>query len=172
MYDATRLAREDLFGVGLTRSAKIKQSFLGGVKFGAFGAVSDIALIGLQAKRAGRGGFTSAIIGQSTASVIGIPIAGFAAAAVSLIPGVGPFAAALIGETFALSAEYRIGASITDKVRLFTDLNRRVRHLEMGGDYKDTVTAQRQRLRAIQDMNASLIPGRRFLGQEALLMHR
>lgn len=157
---------------GLTRSKKIQKSFLGGVKFGAFGAAQDLALIGFQATRAGRGGFVPAIVGQSIGIAAGIPLAGFASAAVSLIPGIGPFAAVIIGSTLASYGELRIGSAMIKNVRYFTDANKRIRHLEMGGSYQDSETAQRQRFIAIQDMNASLIPGRRYLGQEALLMHR
>ena len=156
----------------MTRGKKIQKSFLGGVRFGMLSTVQDVALVGFQASRAGKRGFVPAIIGQSAASVIGIPIAGVASAAACLIPGIGPGIAAVIGTMVSGYSDVMIGGYLSNKVRLFTDLNYRIRHLEMGGDYQDTLTAQRQRLRAVQDMNASLIPGRRFLGQEALLMHR
>lgn len=163
---------ENLFGVGLTRSQIIKKSFLGGVGFGAFGTATGIAMVGFQAKRAGRGGFVPAVVGQTTALGIGIPLAGFASAALSTIPGVGPLAAVVIGSAMADYGELRIGSSLIKKIRYFTDLHKRVRHLEMGGSYQDTELAQRQRFLAIQDMNAAMIPSRRYLGQEALLMHR
>jgi hypothetical protein len=162
----------ELFGKGLTRADKLQKSFLGGARFGAFGFGPNLAIIGFQAANAGPGGFVPAIIGQSAAQAVGIPIAGFAAAAVSLIPGVGPLAAAVVGSMVAGYADVRMGASFANKVRWFTDLNRRIRHVEMGGSYQDTLTAKRQRLRALQDMNSAMIPGRRYLGQEALIMHR
>jgi hypothetical protein len=161
-----------LVEAGLTVAGKVRKSFLGGVGLGALGGVQDIVLLGLQASKAGRGGFVPAMVGQSAVIVAGIPLAGFAAAGLSLIPGIGPLGAAIVGELFASYAEYRIGSSLIGKVRLFTGLNKRIRHLEMGGNYKDTELAQRQRFIAIQDMNSAMIPGRRYLGQEALLMHR
>jgi hypothetical protein len=42
----------------------------------------------------------------------------------------------------------------------------------MGGRYQDTELAERQRFIALQDMSSATISGRRYLGQEALLMHR
>lgn len=156
----------------LNRSESIRKAFLGGVGLGAFNSVSDVAMLGFQASKAGKGGFVPAMVGQSMTIAAGIPLAGFAAAGISLIPGVGPFAAALIGEALVGYGELRFGSALIKKVRYFTDLNKNVRHLEMGGSYKDSELAQRQRFIAVQDMNASMIPGRRYLGQEALLMHR
>lgn len=164
--------REQLFGYGLARAQKIKRSFLGGVSFGAFGAATGMAMIGFQAARAGRGGFVPAVVGQSFALAVSIPISGVAAAAISLIPGIGPFAAVAIGGLMVDYGEARFGSILIRKVRCFTDLHKRIRHLEMGGSYQDSESSQRQRFLAIQDMNSSMIPGRRYLGQEALLMHR
>lgn len=156
----------------MTRGEKIQKSFLGGIRFGTLNPIQDITLVGFQASRSDRGGFVPAIIGQSAAVSAGIPIAGIASAALCLIPGIGPGVAAVIGTLMSGYSDVVLGGYLSNKVRWFTDLNRRVRHLEMGGNYQDTLTAQRQRMRAIQDMNASLTPGRRFLGQEALFMHR
>ncbi len=163
---------QDIFGLGMTTAQKMGHSYLGGLQLGRLAAYKDIAMIGFQASRVGRGGFVSSVIGQSLGIAAGVPLAGFAAAGACLIPGVGPLAAAVIGEIFADYAELRFGSFLIKKIRIFTNLDKRVRHLEMGGNYKDTEVAQRQRLIAIQDMNSSLIAGRRYLGQEALLMHR
>src|SRR5271166_4495538 len=157
--------REQLFGYGLTRAQKIKGAFLGGVSFGAFGALTDFGMIGFQASKSGRGGFVPAVVGQSFAIGAGIPIAGIAAAGISLIPGVGPFAAAAVASLLVDYGEVRFGTALIKKVRDFTDLHKSVRHLEMGGSYQDSESAQRQRYLAIQDMNSSMIPGRRYLGQ-------
>lgn len=162
----------DIFGTGLTRSQKMKRSFSTGIGLGSYNAALDAAMIGFQVSRAGRGGIASAIIGQSITIAAGIPVSGFASAAISLIPGIGPFAAAFMGEILANYAEFRFGSALIKKVRVLTDINKNIRHLEMGGNYQDTESSQRQRFIAIQDMNAATIPGRRYLGQEALLMHR
>lgn len=161
-----------LIDASLTVAEKTRKAFLGGVGLGALGTVQDIALIGFQASNAGRGGFVPSIVGQSTAIGLGIPISGFAAAGLSLIPGVGPLAAALIASTLSGYAELRFGSALIKKLRVFTNLNRQIRHLEMGGSYVDSELAQRQRFLALQDMNSAMIPSRRYLGQEARLMHR
>lgn len=160
-----------LFGTGLTRYQKMRKSFWGAVGIGAMGSVSDMSMIGFQASRAGRGGMIPAIAGQSVTIAAGVPLAGFTAAAISLVPGIGPFAAAIIAESLVGYGEYRFGSYLIKQFRTFSDIHKSIRHLEMGGSYQDSELAQRQRSIAIQDMNASMIPGRRYLGQEALLMN-
>lgn len=164
--------REQLFGAGLTKGQKVNKAFLGGVSVGFYGMAYSMALVGFQAKRTGRGGFVSAVVGQAAAGAVGIPLAGFASAAVACIPGIGPVTAVIIGSVLADYGEYRIGSSMVKAVRHFTDTAKRVRHLEMGGSYQDSELSQRQRFYAIQDMNGARTPSRRYLGQEALLMHR
>jgi hypothetical protein len=161
-----------LIDAGLTVAQKSRKAFLGGVGLGLLGSIQDIALLGYQASNAGRGGFVPSIVGQSTAIGFGVPLAGFAAAGLSLVPGIGPLAAAVIAGTLSSYAELRFGSLLIKKLRVFTDLNKQLRHLEMGGSYIDTESAQRQRFLAIQDMNSAIIPSRRYLGQEARLMHR
>jgi len=56
-------------------------------------------------------------------------------------------------------------------LRAFSTLDRRVRRLECGGDYKDTETARVLRLRAMSEMSGAMAPARRMLGREAELMH-
>jgi len=93
----------------------------------------------------------------------------------AFIPGVGPitamaapFVAAVLAQTPAEGLERLVRRG----VRTFNQWERATRRLECGGDYQDTETAARQRMTAVRDMNASLVPARRVLGQEALLMHR
>lgn len=164
--------RETLFGSGLTRGQKIKKSFFSGVNLGFITAAQDVAMIGFQASKAGRGEMVPAVVGQSIGIAAGIPLAGFASAALCLIPGIGPLTAAVIGTAMASYGEVRFGAAFTKKIRMFTNLNKSIRHLEMGGRYQDTEIAMRQRMIAINDMNSATMPARRYLGQEALLMHR
>jgi hypothetical protein len=55
--------------------------------------------------------------------------------------------------------------------RTFSQLDQRIRRLEMGGSYQDTVSAKALRDRALTDIGSALSPARRVLGQEALLTH-
>lgn len=166
------MTREDLFGIGLTRANKIRKGFWGGLSTGSKLGITSVALVGFQAARSSRGGFVPSIVGQGLALSSSVVLTGVASAALCLIPGVGPVTAAIVGSVLADYPEYMLGTYLSRKVRLLTDAYKDIRHLEMGGRYKDTESAQRQRAIAIQDMNAAMIPGRRFLGQEAVFMHR
>jgi hypothetical protein len=57
-------------------------------------------------------------------------------------------------------------------VRAVTDLGRQIRHLEFGGHYTDTETAQRLRMQAFYEMSGATSAARRYLGQEAYFLHR
>lgn len=163
---------QSLFGTGLTRSQKIKNTAWAAVGVGGVSATGDLALIGFQGSKAERGSRLPAILGQGAAMIPGTVLAGFASIGLCLIPGIGPAAAAIIADTLLGYADYRMGAALAKPIRMFTETNKRIRHLEMGGSYIDTEMASRQRIYAIQDMNSAMIPSRRYLGQEALFMHR
>lgn len=156
----------------LAKSRKMREAFLGGFCLSGVMSAAFFPLLAFQAGKAGTGGFVSTMVGGSATLAAGVPIAGFASAGLSLIPGIGPFAAAVAGTMLVGYGEYRVGKSLIKATRYFTDTAKRIRHLEMGGSYADSELAQRQRYFAIHDMNATMIPGRRYLGQEALLMHR
>lgn len=166
------MALEDILGSGLSRSQKFSKFFWSGTKAGVSVGGLGAVMIGFQAAKSPRGSILPSLVGQSVAFGASIPLAGFASAAISLIPGIGPVAAVLIGAIVADYGEYRFGSSLIKRFRQFSDINKKIRHLEMGGSYVDSESAQRQRFLAIQDMNAAMIPGRRYLGNEALLMHR
>lgn len=125
-----------------------------------------------KAQRGEKVGYMSA----AGAGVSVFPAATTAAALMcSFIPGVGPvtrlaapFVAAILAHTPAAALEKLVRKG----VRTFNQWERATRRLECGGDYVDTETAQNYRLTAVRDMNAALVPARRVLGQEALLMHR
>jgi len=46
------------------------------------------------------------------------------------------------------------------------------RRVAFGGDYEDTVTAQKRRQRAMRDIVGVMPEARQWLGQEALILHR
>lgn len=164
--------QESVFGVGLSSAQKVSRSFWGGAKFGASGILFGAGVAAFEAAHAERGAILPTFAGKGVSLMAYPVLAGFASAAVSLIPGIGPVAAAFMGTILAGYPDEMLGNSLSRSIRQFTGFAKSVRHLEMGGSYKDTESARRQRLIAVQDMTSALIPGRRYLGQEALLMHR
>jgi hypothetical protein len=91
-----------------------------------------------------------------------------AAAAIGIsIPGIGTLA-----WLASLYPDAAIGAGARNTVRAMTDLGRQIRHLEFGGHYTDTETAQRLRMQAFYEMSGATSAARRYLGQEAYFLHR
>jgi hypothetical protein len=66
----------------------------------------------------------------------------------------------------------RSASQVAKYVRAVTDLGRQIRHLEFGGHYTDTETAQRLRMQAFYEMSGATSAARRYLGQEAYFLHR
>lgn len=85
-------------------------------------------------------------------AAIGATASGFAAAALAVLPAVG------------------LGLAAAKSVRYFGQFGRRLRHIEMGGDYEDTESALALRMRAVSDMSSAMSYSRRWLGNEALFM--
>lgn len=166
------ISRQTLFGTGLSAGQKASRSLWSGLRVGGSGILFGVGVAAFEASHADRGEKVPALIGKTIGAVMYPALVGAASIGLSLIPGVGPIAAAVIGSILASYPSEAAGNSITRGVRMFTNFNKNLRHLEMGGRYQDTELAMRQRSIAIQDMNASLLPGRRYLGREALLMHR
>ena len=62
--------------------------------------------------------------------------------------------------------------AVLGKVRFLTQADQRMRGLEMGCRYQDTLSARAIRIRSVEAMSGSLGAARRYLGNEAMLMHR
>ena len=65
---------------------------------------------------------------------------------------------------------YGIGRAAASSVRYVKDWGYRLRHIELGGDYKDTETAYNLRMRTVSEMSSAQSYSRRWLGNEALYM--
>lgn len=79
---------------------------------------------------------------------------------------IAPAAASLL----ALFPAYGLGKAAASSVRYFKKWGYQLRHIEMGGNYEDTETAQGLRLRAVSEMSSALSYSRRWLGNEASFM--
>lgn len=161
-----------LFNLGLPAAKRSQSSFFSGLSYGAKGTPINGILAAFEVAEAERGQKVPTLLGK-TAGIMAYPVlTGIATVGLSLIPGIGTGAAVFMSLFLAGYESDLLGNSISRKIKTFTEFGKRVRHLEMGGSYIDTELARRQRLLAIQDINATMIPRRRYLGQEALLMHR
>lgn len=90
------------------------------------------------------------------------------AAAMGLsIPFVGPLAAIAV-----LYPDTLLTRGVASGIRAMTEMGREIRHLEFGGNYRDSDSAEGLRMQAVYEMSGSTGAARRFLGQEARFLHR
>ena len=133
-----------------------------------------IPLVGFSAAKAQRGE-KLATMASGTATLLAMPsTAWIASKGIAMVAG-GPvgFAANLIGVVLLTSKPNEmIRHSIYRGMRYLQSFDRRVRRLEMGGRYTDSETNQALRMSGVQEMSAALGASRRYLGNEAALMHQ
>jgi hypothetical protein len=139
------------------------------------GPTVGVPLAAYEVANAQRGEVIPSLLGH-TASMAAFPAlastfaAGGATAAAALgltVPGIGLFAILA-----SLYPDILIGNTINRSIRSLSDESLQVRHLELGGNYRDTASARNARVRALYEMSGATSAARRYLGQEAALMHR
>lgn len=79
-------------------------------------------------------------------------------------------AAPLAATISSVFVAYGLGKAAAGATRYFQDFGYRLRHIEQGGNYHDTETAQAFRLMAVGEMSSALSYSRRWLGNEAQFM--
>jgi hypothetical protein len=65
-----------------------------------------------------------------------------------------------------------LGGYVEEGVQMFADLNKQIKHVNMGGNYEDTKIAYTMRQRAAQELGSSVVNARQWLGREALFLHQ
>jgi hypothetical protein len=107
--------------------------------------------------------------GHKVSALAGGAIKGMAFATGDLI---GSTLAGPIGG-WALGAAFEHAASpVEGAIQMFTDFNKQIKHVNMGGNYEDTRIAYTMRQRAAQEMGSSSMNARSWLGQESVLLHQ
>lgn len=79
----------------------------------------------------------------------------------------GPLVGMAVGMATGTAAE-----KIGDAFQFFADTNRRIKHLNMGGNYEDTQVAFTMRQRAARELGGSVMNARMYLGREGILFHQ
>lgn len=96
-------------------------------------------------------------------------------AAMSLIPGFSMLPIGARSMISVLATQFLITQPITQKInagiRMANQYTNRKRSLEMGGGFRDSYTASESRMAAVTDMSSSFGARRRYLGNEARLLH-
>lgn len=67
---------------------------------------------------------------------------------------------------------YKVGQKLSDAYDSTIKGLNATRHLNFGGNYKDTAVAYTMRQKAAQELGGSLLNARQFLGKESVLMHQ
>ena len=144
----------------------------GPLRWGLGGAMIGLPFAAYDAANQERGEKLPTLAGR-TLGLMTLPLtAGAFTSGLCLIPGIGPGAAAIVGAVAALYPNARFQDVAARAFRRFSRLEQDVRRLEMGGRYVDSASAEASRMAAIQEMNATLVASRRYLGQEAAIFHR
>lgn len=99
----------------------------------------------------------------------------FVTAACSAIPGFSMLPVGVRSFVGVLAAQFLVNQPITEKIsngiRKANQYTNRKRSLEMGGNFRDSYGASESRMAAMQDMSSSFGARRRYLGNEAALLH-
>ena len=158
-----------------SRRMSPSKAFWSGAKFGVFGSVASIPFVAYEASNAQRGEVVPTVLGRTVGmaafpALSGALAAGGATTAAALglsVPFIGAFAVLA-----SIYPEIMIGNIARQGVREITGLGQQVRHLEFGGHYTDTETAQRLRMQSVYEMSGANSAARHYLGQEAYFLHK
>jgi hypothetical protein len=147
------------------------QFFWKGMQWGAEGSMIGLPLIAMETGMAQRGEMLPTIAARTTGLVTYPAMTGLLAAGLTVFfPELR--AAGFIGGVLGMYPDALVQDGLLRGIRTMTASARAVHHLETGGTYQDTELAQRQRMSALTEMSGAVSTGRRYLGQEAALLHR
>jgi hypothetical protein len=113
-----------------------------------------------------------------SAASVGIGLASFPTLSHIISPAIrwalpfsmGAAGTAALASVLAIKPAFAIGRAAAGAIRYFRQVDYRLRHIEMGGDYQDTETALALRMRGVSEMSSAMSYSRRWLGQEASFM--
>jgi len=151
---------------------QIANSYWKGMRFASEGAYWAMPLVALEAATAQRGEMIPTIASQSISLAAQPMAAGIASATLTATFALPPAAAAI-------AATVLVGFATAEfehkMVRGFTELTRtgaRADRVRFGAGFVDTRSAQQRRQRAAIELAGALPTSRRWLGQEALFLHK
>lgn len=152
-------------------SGRSSRAFWKGMQWGAEGALIGLPFIALEAGLAHRGEVVPTAMARTAGLVTYPALSGLTSAALTvLFPELR--GAAFLGGLLGMYPDAMVQGGLLRGVRFMTDAARQTRHLEFGGTYQDSEFAQSQRRTALTEMSGALAASRRYLGQEAALLHR
>lgn len=148
------------------------RAFVEGTKAGADGNMLSLPFIAYEVGHAQRGEAISVATGRLSGLVTYPVMTGLTLAVMAAIPGVNLAATPFIAAAIASFPNTMLEDKVISGVRLITDTARQIRRLEFGGSYQDSTSAQAIRELGIRELTGTMQSSRRYLGQEAALLHR
>lgn len=151
---------------------QISNSYWKGMRFASEGAYWSMPLVALEAATAKKGEMIPTIASQAV-SLAAQPVAsGLAAAALTATFAMPPAAAAMAATVLVGFAASQFEHKL---LRGFTEITRegsKADRVRFGAGFVDTSSAQQRRQRVAMELAGALPTSRRWLGQEALFLHR
>lgn len=151
---------------------KISNSYWKGSRFASEGAYWGIPIVALEVATAKPGELIPTLTGKTAGLAIQPVASGLASAALTLTIGLPPAAAALAATVLVGFATSQFEHTL---IRGLTELSREgceAQRVRFGGGYINTRSAQQRRQRAATELAGALPTSRRWLGQEALFLHK
>jgi hypothetical protein len=150
----------------------IKNAYWKGYRFASEGAYWGIPVVAMETALAKPGEVIPTLAAKSIGLAIQPIAGGVASAALAATLGLPPVAAALAATVLVGYATSQLENSM---VRNFTTLSKagaEAQRVRFGAGFMDTRTAQQRRNRAATELAGALPASRRWLGQEALFLHK
>ncbi len=150
----------------------IKNAYFKGARMTRDNILWGLPLIALEAGAAQPGEQLPTFTGRVAGLAMQPTIAGLTSSALVATLGCPPAAAALLATLAAAYISTEIENPLIRGLTWVTKSAEQSRHAAFGGNFQDTLTAQKRRQRAMRDLAGAMPPARQWMGQEALILHR
>jgi hypothetical protein len=151
---------------------QISNSYWKGHRFASEGAYWGLPIVALEVATAKRGEMVPTLLGKTAGLAIQPVASGLASAALTFSLGLPPAAAALAATVLVGYATSQMENTLIRGLTTLSRVGRDEQRVRFGGGYVDTQSAQQRRQRAATELAGAMPVGRRWLGQEALFLHR
>lgn len=151
---------------------QIGNSFWKGWRFASEGAYWGIPLVAMEAVTAKRGEMVPTIASMSISLAMQPIASGVAAAGLTATLGLPPVAAAVAAILLVGYASAELEHTLTRRLTAIGHAGEVLQRTRFGAGFIDTRSAQQRRQRAATELAGALPTSRRWLGQEAVFLHR
>jgi hypothetical protein len=152
--------------------SKITNSFFKGSRMAGDNILLGIPLLAFEAGTSQPGEQIPTLTGRLAGIVASPALMGLASAGMTAILGIPPAAAAIGAMILVGYAGTKLEDKLIRGLSYVSKAGMNAKRLSFGGNYEDTVTAQKRRQRSMKDLVGAMPQARQWLGQEALALHR